>query len=125
MSDDGLVETGLMRLPLDADRKPIACRSKVISDSWGIPKNVTLDVVGVNHTQVFVIYKDKEGEFHEARVFANTCRRYQPPITEKVLHEFAKDIAELLGGDVFLLDDNDELYEEYAKRLQLKERDDD
>lgn len=110
-----------MTLPLDTDRKPIRVDDVVISSSRKVPKDVPLDVVGVNHIQVFVTYKDEKGEFHEARVFADTCRRYQPPTTEKVLHEFAKDIAELLGGDDFLLDDNDELYGEYAERLQLRE----
>ena len=41
------------------------------------------------------------------------------PTVEDVLREFAANIADVLGGDDFKLDDNDELYAEFAARLRL------
>lgn len=41
------------------------------------------------------------------------------PTVEDVLREFASDIADVLGGDDFRLDDSDELFAEYAAKLRL------
>lgn len=46
-------------------------------------------------------------------------RHHHAPTVEDVLREFASDIADVLGGDDFRLDDSDELFAEFAKRLRL------
>ena len=46
-------------------------------------------------------------------------RHYHAPAVEDVLREFAKSIAEVLGGDEFLLRDDDEMYTEFAAKLRL------
>ena len=48
-------------------------------------------------------------------------RLFRPkPTVEDVLREFASDIADVLGGDDFRLDDSDELFAEYAAKLALR-----
>ena len=57
----------------------------------------------------------------ESGAFINPklLRHHHAPTVEDVLREFASDIADVLGGDDFRLDDSDELFAEYAAKLRL------
>ena len=57
---------------------------------------------------------------HAVQYPLKRCSLVKPPTVEDVLREFAKSIAEVLGGDEFLLRDDDEMYAEFAERLRLR-----
>ena len=56
---------------------------------------------------------------NRALVSPKLLRHHHAPTVEDVLREFASDIADVLGGDDFRLDDSDELFAEYAAKLRL------
>ena len=99
-------------LPLDADGVPIRVGDVMEKDSTG------------NSYGVFAIeLRDKGWRV----MLCDDHRPWQPkflthhhaPTVEDVLREFANDIADVLGGDDFKLDGNDELFAEYAAKLRL------
>ena len=57
---------------------------------------------------------------NRALVSPKLLRHHHAPTVEDVLREFASDIADVLGGDDFRLDDSDELFAEYAAKLTLR-----
>jgi len=65
---------------------------------------------------VWMVKLDAE---NRALVSPKLLRHHHEPTVEDVLREFAANIADVLGGDDFKLDDNDELYAEYAAKLRL------
>lgn len=117
-----LEELGYIALPLDADSVPIRIGDEVDSDHY---EDGT--VVGIQY------FKAPNGVvFEEIAVQPNgwdtatwrdpeEYRHHHVSTVEDVLREFAANIADVLGGDDFKLDDNDELYAEYATKLRLAE----
>ena len=111
-----LEKAGWVKLPLDADGVPIHVGDVM---EWCDPDGeVTVtcevDAVGV---ECFFAWDGANGRY--AQKCANDYRHHRPPTVEDILKEFASDIADVLGGDDFRLEDNDELFAEYAAKLRL------
>ena len=115
MTDESMAEHGWIRLPKDADGVPIHVGDEVEE----------IDCDGGH--RVVELRMCESGWWVTAN---GICRRphkyrhYHAPTVEDVLREFASDIADVLGGDDFRLDDSDELFAEYAAKLWLAERED-
>ena len=113
--EDAMAEHGWIRLPKDADGVPIHVGDEVEE----------IDCDGGH--RVVELRMCESGWWVTAN---GICRRphkyrhYHAPTVEDVLREFASDIADVLGGDDFRLDDSDELFAEYAAKLWLAERED-
>lgn len=122
------VEERYVELPVDADGKPIPCYSEVISGERTVPNDVPLTVVGVSGEQVVVNYHDDCGIYHETRVFADSCRLYNPPTVEDVLEEYRVKYYDLVTDMECKNITNEEyvqgikeLNEMFAAKLQLRE----
>ena len=114
------VEEGYIALPKDAN-----------GDVWHVG-DLIVGEINPNNPKIverMLWYGPDSGWQLETDSFINTyperLRHYHAPTVEDVLREFAKSIAETLGGDEFLLRDDDEMYAEFAERLQLREENDD
>ena len=109
MTDENMAEHGWVRGPLDADGK--MWRSGDMSDSnWGV-----IEGIAYEDGRWLVSGHDTSAPW----IPADSIRHHHAPTVEDVLREFAANIADVLGGDDFKLDDNDELYAEYAAKLRL------
>lgn len=108
-------------LPLDADGVPIH-----------VGETVTCILPFGGESEPFVVDRMELGRDGDGDVWSvaldrpTSCweqplllRHHHAPTVEDVLREFAVNIADVLGGDDFKLDDNDELYAEFAARLRL------
>lgn len=121
--EDAMAEHGWVRLPVDADGVPIH-----------VGETVTCVLPFGGESEPFVVDRMELGRDGDGDVWGvaldrpTSCweqplllRHHHAPTVEDVLREFAANIADVLGGDDFKLDDNDELYAEFAKRLRLAE----
>jgi len=118
--EDAMAEHGWVKLPVDADGVPFHIGDKVDSDHYedgtiiGVhyfraPNGVVFEEIAVQpNGWDTATWRDPEEYAH-----------HHEPTVEDVLREFAANIADVLGGDDFKLDDNDELYAEYAAKLRL------
>jgi len=108
-----LDESQWVKLPVDADGEVIHIgdvMENVVSPS------IHREVAGVG-AECFYAWEDGFGRY--SQFDAPNSRHHHKPTVEDVLREFAANIADVLGGDDFKLDDNDELYAEYAAKLRL------
>ena len=96
-------------LPVDADGVPIHV-GDVMWQKDRITKRACKAIMG----DAYVMLDGIQGA-----VYAKGLTHHHAPTVEDVLREFAANIADVLGGDDFKLDDNDELYAEYATKLRL------
>ncbi len=103
----------MVPLPVDADGVPIHVGD--VMENIVCPP-VHREVTGVG---VECFYGWEEGNGRYSQFGANCYRHHHAPTVEDVLREFASDIADVLGGDDFRLDDSDELFAEYAAKLRL------
>lgn len=101
-------------LPLDADGNPIRVGDVMEFDSADGKKLRRVKAVGID---TFAGYEIDSTSGREIVSYNASVHHHKPETKEEVLREFAKKVAEILGGDDFLLDDNDELYKEYVKKL--------
>ena len=104
------IDAETVELPKDADGEYIHIGDVM---EW-CDSGETLTVEGIGSDVLFYI----DGENAEWTAARNK-RHHHEPTVEDVLREFAANIADVLGGDDFKLDDNDELYAEYATKLRL------
>ena len=109
---DGRLTAFSCGLPVDGDGVPIRVGDTL--DGYG----KTIEVVELRHGRSGWLLISRDGNGYDD-TFAFT--HHHEPTVEDVLREFAANIADVLGGDDFKLDDNDELYAEFAKRLRLAE----
>ena len=101
---------GWVRLPLDADGKPIN-----IGDVMEWPDGETFEVVGIGQGTLF--YVDGDGGALADWTHASTKRHHHAPTVEDVLREL---VAAYM--DTPLDDSNDgEFFAEYAAKLRLAE----
>ncbi len=119
-----LDESACVELPKDADGVPIHIGDYLHCDETGrdFPCRGYCCSVGKNGERRWTVecsYDAYSGTSEYAS--ARRCRHRYAPTVEDVLREFASNIADVLGGDDFKLDDNDELYAEYAAKLRLAE----
>ena len=120
-SDEFLEGHGWVKLPVDADGAPIRVGDVVTMQLLfgGESKPLVVDRMELSHGRdgdLWCIALDTDKECWNQ---PNRMRHYTPPTVEDVLREFASDIADVLGGDDFRLEDNDELFAEYAAKLRL------
>ena len=99
----------MVPLPMDADGEPIRVGDWITGD-W----DAKAKVVAITSEDVYWWEPDGCHWCHAYEV-----RHHHAPTVEDVLREFASDIADVLGGDDFRLDDSDELFAEYAAKLRL------
>ena len=123
MTYENMAKHGWVRLPLDADGAPIHVGDVVTMQLLfgGESKPLVVDRMELSHGRdgdLWCVALDTDKECWNQ---PSLMRHYTPPTVEDVLREFASDIADVLGGDDFRLEDNDELFAEYAAKLQLKE----
>ena len=112
---------GWIRLPKDADGEYIHVGDEMCGYGW--PNGGVYCRAIVN--KVTILVGPQDGAYRGWLMWAaNECRLHHAPTVEDVLREFASDIADVLGGDDFRLDDSDELFAEYAAKLWLAERED-
>ena len=109
MTDENMAKSGWVRLPVDADGVPIHIGDWITGD-W----DAKAKVVAITSEDVYWWEPDGCHWCHAYEV-----RHHYAPTVEDVLREFASDIADVLGGDDFRLDDSDELFAEYAAKLRL------
>lgn len=114
VDEDAMEEHGLVKLPVDADGVPIRPGDELVIFETG------------EHIRAYDIELYDDGRWlvcdDETMDSINPDRlRHRATTVEDVLREFAANIADVLGGDDFRLDDNDELYAEYAAKLRLAE----
>ena len=117
----GDTENGWVRLPVDADGAPIHVGDVVTMQLLfgGESKPLVVDRMELSHGRdgdLWCVALDTDKECWNQ---PSLMRHYTPPTVEDVLREFASDIADVLGGDDFRLEDNDELFAEYAAKLRL------
>ena len=112
-----LDESAWVELPKDADGVPIRIGERV-QRIGNDPSTVSHMSLADDGWRVYVKY---DGELGTGSGEPKYIRHYHAPTVEDVLREFASNIADVLGGDDFKLDDNDELYAEYAAKLRLAE----
>jgi hypothetical protein len=120
-TEEQLCEWGLVRLPRDKDGEVIRIGDTVWDDNDN-PYEWTVIGIGIGdvapHFPIRCANKQFETGFKTEKI------THRLPVTvESVLREFAGAISEILGGEDFRLADNDELYDEYAKRLRLAKED--
>ena len=111
-----LERCGWIRLPVDADGVPIHVGDMMCNthkDGFMAKRVTGLCVHSSGRWTVEV--DEAKLRWHDA----DKLHHYTPPTVEDVLREFASDIADVLGGDDFRLEDNDELFAEYAAKLRL------
>ena len=111
-----LKEHGWVKLPVDADGVPIRVGDVMCNthkDGF-MAKRVT-GLCAHSSGRWTVEVDEAKLRWHDADKLCH----YTPPTVEDVLREFASDIADVLGGDDFRLEDNDELFAEYAAKLRL------
>ena len=115
VTDENMAEYGWIRLPKDADGEYIHIgeRVQLIGNDPSTVSHMSLADYG---WRVHVKY---DGVIGTGSCEPKRIRHYHAPTVEDVLREFAGDIAEVLGGDDFKLDNHDELYNEYAAKLRL------
>lgn len=101
-----------MAYPLDADGVPIHVGD--VLDGYG--KTIEVVELRIGRSGWVLISRDGNG-YADCAAFTH----HHAPTVEDVLREFASDIADVLGGDDFRLDDSDELFAEYAAKLRLAE----
>ena len=112
---------GWVRLPVDADGVPIhvgdVMDEQLPFGGYAAPAPVdTMELSRGAGGYVWMVRLDSEsGAFINPKLL----RHHHAPTVEDVLREFASDIADVLGGDDFRLDDSDELFAEYAAKLRL------
>ena len=116
-----LERCGWVRLPVDADGVPIHVGDVVTMQLLfgGESKPLVVDRMELSHGRdgdLWCVALDTDKECWNQ---PSLMRHYTPPTVEDVLREFASDIADVLGGDDFRLEDNDELFAEYAAKLRL------
>ena len=116
-----LEEHGWVKLPVDADGVPIHVGDVVTMQLLfgGESKPLVVDRMELSHGRdgdLWCVALDTDKECWNQ---PSLMRHYTPPTVEDVLREFASDIADVLGGDDFRLEDNDELFAEYAAKLRL------
>lgn len=102
----------MVPLPVDADGVPIHARDML--DGYG--KTIEVVELRIGRSGWVIVSRDGNA-YADCAAFAH----HHAPTVEDVLREFASDIADVLGGDDFRLDDSDELFAEYAAKLRLKE----
>ena len=103
-----------VRLPLDADGKPIN-----IGDVMEWPDGETFEVVGIGQGTLF--YVDGDGGALADWTHASTKRHHHAPTVEDVLREFANEVYADADNEIR---DRDFLCAKYAKRLTLAESED-
>ena len=108
-------------LPVDADGVPLKVGDVVTMQLLfgGESKPLVVDRMELSHGRdgdLWCVALDTDKECWNQ---PSLMRHYTPPTVEDVLREFASDIADVLGGDDFRLEDNDELFAEYAAKLRL------
>lgn len=115
-ADVTLFGVDYVALPLDADGVPIRVGDvmEVKFDTKRRP--FTVSFVGERAVAFWVVGQPDLKSFNLDTVLVT---HHHEPTVEDVLREFAANIADVLGGDDFKLDDNDELYAEYAAKLRL------
>ena len=106
------LEEEYVSLPKDADGVPIHIGDKLVGKY--LEGNPVVECTRLTLTNDWMVGHGRQDGT------ANLFAHYKPPTVEDVLREFAKSIAEVLGGDDFLLRDDDEMYAEFAERLQLR-----
>ena len=106
-----LDESQWMRLPNDADGKPVH-----IDDIMEWPDGRTFDVVGIGDGVLFYV---EDGNEQADWTGASTKHHHHAPTVEDVLREFALKVA---GEECMTMRTG--VVEEYAKRLKLAESED-
>ena len=122
MTDENMAADGWVRLPVDADGVPIhvgdVMDEQLPFGGYAAPAPVdTMELSRGASGYCWMVKLDAE---NRALVSPKLLRHHHAPTVEDVLREFASDIADVLGGDDFRLDDSDELFAEYAAKLTLR-----
>ena len=113
---------GWVRLPVDADGVPIHV-GDVMDEQLpfgGYAAPAPIDTMELSRGASGYCWMVKLDAENRALVSPKLLRHHHAPTVEDVLREFASDIADVLGGDDFRLDDSDELFAEYAAKLTLR-----
>lgn len=116
--EDAMAEHGWVRLPLDADGKPVH-----IGDVMEWPDGKTFEVVGIGDGTLFYIAYENG---HADWTGATTKRHYREPTVEDVLREFSNEMTEnlaLYSGEAIDTDEwvkaDEKAIAKYATKLRL------
>lgn len=106
------LDTGWIRLPVDADGEPICVGDMVVEDGCDVPYKV----------MSLKLFEDC-WDVGECGMNPKLCRHHHAPTVEDVLREFADAILEWSGksGTVAEVGTWSDVAAEYAAKLQLKE----
>ena len=112
---------GCIQLPKDADGVPFHVGELVdeMLPFGGYAAPAPIDTMELSRGASGYGWMVKLDAENRASISPSLLRHHHEPTVENVLREFAANIADVLGGDDFKLDDNDELYAEYAAKLRL------
>lgn len=101
-------------LPVDADGVPIRPGDELVIFETG-------EHIRAYDVELYDDGRWRVGDYETMDSIHPDRLRHRAQTVEDVLREFAANIADVLGGDDFRLDDSDELYAEYAAKLRLAE----